>query len=113
METADANRLMIILAMATPVLAVLVLAVGGHAARLAEEPMPARTRRNAWILAFAGPATLALWWIFNHWLNFIGHRSAAGYIIAGLTFIGAGFGTGFFGRLREKANRQDAEDTHR
>ena len=100
MEIADADRLMFLLAVATPALALLARGVLGHAAQHAGEPLTLVARRNIWILATAGPASLGLWWVFNRWLDTIGHRSVAGYILAALTFIAAGFATGFFSRLR-------------
>lgn len=105
METADPSRLMIVLAVATPLLALLAGAIVGHAARAGGEPPPPALRRNLWILALAGPVSLGLWWVFNRWLDAIGPRSVAGYVLAALAFVGAGFATGFFSRLRGRPRR--------
>lgn len=100
MQEASMKHVMIVVAVATVVVGVLILVVGNFAAGQAGEPLPPRMRRNAIILMAAGPLSLVSWMLFNGLLEEVGYRSVLGYALAGLVFVGGGFLTGFFSRLR-------------
>lgn len=97
METENLLPMMVGLAVATPLLAVLLILF----ARAGIVTMPPRSRIV--ILLLAGPANLALWYFFNHYLRVTGHRSVFGILLAAIVFVVVGFGAGFLrGRIRER-----------
>lgn len=98
MEHQDIGNVMILLALVTPGLALL---IGYGLRRSVEEggPSTSRLRRNVWILGAAGPANLLLWLALNGLLDGWGWRSVIGYVLAAVTFVAAGFATGFLGRV--------------
>jgi uncharacterized membrane protein len=103
LENKDLLPAMIILAVATPVLAVLLIVF----ARAGLVSMPPRSRLV--ILLLAGPLNLALWYLFNHYLDSTGHRSVFGILLAAVVFIAVGFGAGF---LRARARSESAAFKH-
>jgi hypothetical protein len=102
MDDRTVLNVMLGLAAATPVVALAVVLVAGRAAAAGGERLPPAMRRNAWILAAAGPVNLVVWIIFNMWLESRGPGSVLGYALAAAAFILFGFLTGFFSRLRRK-----------
>lgn len=99
MNYPDLFRVMIGIAIATPILGVLILLIGRAGAAGSDEPMPPSMKRNAIILAVAGPANLLLWWAYNAWHTSQGPGSAFGIVLAAIVFIVAGLATGLFARL--------------
>lgn len=89
MNPESAKPLMIVLAIATPALAVLIL----MRARAGTMTRPPASRLL--LLALMGPANLTVWILFNGYLDRVGHRSAIGIALAALVFIAMGFGAGF------------------
>lgn len=102
MQELPVDRAMIVIAVATLVVGALILWAGRATGETAGQPMPPRMKRNALILMLAGPASLGLWYLMNGILRGVGYRSVVGYGVAAAVFIGGGFATGFFGRLRGK-----------
>lgn len=100
MQEVSVRTVMFIVAVATPLLALLIVTVGRAALTGEEATMNRRTQRNIWILALAGPANLGLWYLLNGLLAGVGSRSVIGYVLAALVFVLGGFATGFFSRLR-------------
>ena len=107
MEETTLRNLMILIAVATPLLAGMSDGVARRAAA-GERPTPRRMRRNLWILAAAGPVNLALRLLLNGWLDRMENRSAIGYVLAAVVFVAVGFATGWFGG--RKADRPEAEE---
>ncbi len=109
MEETTLRNLMILIAVATPLLAGMIY---GVTRRVAEDgrPAPRRMRRNLWILAAAGPVNLVLWLLLNGWLDRMENRSAIGYVLAAIVFIAVGFTTGWFGGRRRADRPEDGED---
>ncbi len=110
MNDVDLRAIMIGLALATPLLALLIYSAMTASARMSETPPPERLRRNALLLAAAGPLALALWWLLNVGLASRPPGSIAAYVIAALVFIVAGFATGFFSRILGKGSGRDRRD---
>lgn len=100
------RTIMIVVAVLTVIVGGTLLIVGHWAAREGGEPMPRSMRRNTLILTAAGPVNLLVWYLFNGLIEGIGARSVVGYVLAALVFIGAGFSTGFFGRVRERMGKK-------
>lgn len=105
LENADLRLAMIVLAIATPLVAGLWWLSHRAIAREAGRPPVRAQVRNAIILALAGPVNLLVWLLFNGWLDRLGSRSIAGYILAGLVFIVVGSTTGFFARHDPRRRR--------
>lgn len=99
MEDFAVNRAMILIAVATTLIGLLILAVSRISPDYAGEPLPPGMKRNAIILTLSGPVSLGLWYLFNGVLHGVGYRSVIGYALAALVFIGGGFLTGLFSRL--------------
>jgi hypothetical protein len=104
MEETAVQKIMILLAVLTPLTAGLLALFVRSAAQGAGQTGGAKVRRNLWILAVAGPVNLALWFSFNGLLAGMGSRSVVGYGLAAAVFVFAGFATGFFSRLRSGKN---------
>lgn len=104
------DRSMIIIALATFVVGLLILWAGYSTGQTAGQPMPRSMKRNALILTFAGPIALVLWYLLNGLLRGVGYRSVIGYVLAALVFIGGGFATGFFSRLRAGRHTGNKEE---
>lgn len=116
MEDADLQRVMILLAIATPVVAASGAIVSRIAANAIGEAVTRRRRRNLWLVGLAGPVACLLWFILNVWLEWSGPGSIMGYGLAALVFVAAGFATGFFSRMglrrsgRQGSDSPEAED---
>lgn len=102
MEEFAVNRAMILIAVSTCLIGLLILAVSRISPDYAGEPLPPGMKRNAIILTLSGPVSLGLWYLFNGVLHGVGYRSVIGYALAALVFIGGGFLTGLFTRLRAR-----------
>lgn len=97
---------MLVIAALTPLLGALAWFIGGgmnRAARDAGTELPLnRLGLKCLVLALAGPANLALWHLFNGWLNRIGYRSVLGYALAALVFLLGGWLTGWLSRRKAR-----------
>lgn len=102
MQETDVQRVMILIAVITPLIAGFLFLAAKMATDQGETSLPRRTRRNLGLLAAAGPANLTLWYLLNGVLQGVGSRSVIGYILAAMAFIVGGFVTGFFSRLRSR-----------
>ena len=109
MEESVVRNVMIILSLATPLVAGLFALAARASAVQSGEPLPRRLRRNIWILAAAGPVNLALWLLLNGILAGTGFRSVMGYALAALVFLAGGVATGFFSRLLSRGARDGNE----
>jgi hypothetical protein len=110
MEEPVVRNVMILLAIATPLIAGLLALASRSATAQTGQPAPWRIRRNTWILAAAGPVNLLVWYLFNGTLSWVGSRSVLAYGLAILIFLAAGFGTGFFSRLGSKHSHEEDKD---
>lgn len=95
---------MILIAFATPALVVLATVL----TRIGTI-RPLRRSRLA-LLFFAGPANLILWFVFNGYLDRVGHRSIFGLAFAAVIFIALGFGLGIFGARGDSAGAESTPD---
>jgi hypothetical protein len=109
MEQETLRPIMLTLAVAMPAVGICLLTLGRLIAREAGEPMPPSMRRAGWLLILAGPLNLAVWFLFNAWLETIGYRSVIGYALAALVFFAMGWGTGALGRLRARWSGRDRD----
>lgn len=99
MNYPELRNIMIGIALATPILALVIVFITRSSAARSDEPLPPKIRSNALILAVAGPLNLAVWLLFNAWHNQHGPGSVHGIVAAAIMFIAAGLATGFFARL--------------
>jgi hypothetical protein len=106
MEHESPLTIMIVLAVATPVVGACMLIMGRIGARQSGAPMPPAMRRAGLLLLIAGPLNLLAWLLFNRWLDAIGYRSVIGYILAAAVFLALGWTTGAFSRVRERFSRR-------
>ena len=106
---------MLIIAAATPSLAILIWIGLGGGILSGGANIDRGMRIRLAILALAGPLNLAAWLGLNEWLDTIGWRSIIGYVLAAAVFITAGAGAGFLGRALRTGNadsRSSATDQH-
>lgn len=110
MQDVDVRNVMILIAILTPLIGLLLFWVGRWAAKAGERPLPPSVARNAWLLIFAGPVNLLVWWLFNGVLSGMGSRNVVGMALAAVVFIGMGFFTGFFSRLARRGENRQRKD---
>lgn len=88
MRDEQAYNTMIMIAFATPALALLMHFFAGRAGIVS-------IRRGRMVVLFlAGPANLLLWIIFNKYLDGVGNNSALGIALAAIVFVATGYGLG-------------------
>lgn len=101
MTDESVRTLMILIALGTPLLALVTWIMGRMRA------MAPLTAGRLWMMALVGPGNLVLWLTFNGYMDQVGHRSLIGIALALIVLVGGGFGLGFF-RGRSGAAREAA-----
>lgn len=97
-ETIHFARILGLLAIATPIIAIAIWTTASHAAEASQQPLPGRFNTKLLLLGLSGPISLLLWWIQE--TTSLGLKDEAGYLIAALIFIAAGYATGWLGRRK-------------
>jgi drug/metabolite transporter (DMT)-like permease len=111
MDETVTRNVMILAAIATPVVAALIFGFSRWAAEDSRSTFSPKTRRLVWILALAGPLNLLLWQVRKGGLNSFGGDSAMGWILAAMVFIVAGYASGWFRRSRRPGQSSTHEDS--